>query len=414
MRFHRSLAVATAVIGALSGGACGAAGDGGGGGASQASSSTMPPKAGCGSFPASPPSDPDGVLSSLPRLQQDALGRYARIRASDWKNWKPSHKPPYTVGIAAAGGVDPLQTTLFKEIPRLLKQNPLIGDVNFYSTGTNLDVPLQLQLYSQAVQKKPDIMIAEPLQPQAFLRAETAAGKAGIPTVNFLGDVDSPYALNINSNFDLTGALLASWVVRSFGQRGNVLFVHGYPGTSADDGMFRALKDVVATCPRVKVTGDVVGAFANSAAKQEILKFVSTHPAPLAGVIQAGGMGAGVISAFTSTGRKPPVVGDGSAVQGSLAYWNTHKHDYRAIGTAQPAHLAARAVVDVTLRTLQGQGPKINTFLAAPRLITADNLDEWVDNTASTSSEIPAEGPKDSWLGESYLDGLFSSNKAPE
>jgi ribose transport system substrate-binding protein len=392
--------------------ACGAAG-GGGGGSSHSSASTVPPKAGCGSFASLAPKDPDGALSSLPSEQRNALGRYPLIRASAWKNWKPDHKPPYSIGIAAAGGVDPLQTTLFREIPRLLKQSPLVGSVNFYSTGTSLDVPLQLQLYSQAVQKKPDIMIAEPLQPQAFLRAETAAGRAGIPTVNFLGDVESPYALNVNSNFDLTGALIASSVVRSIGGRGNVLFVHGYPGTTADDGMFKALKDVIARCPGVKLTGDVVGAFVNSAAKQEILKFISTHPAPLDGVVQAGGMGAGVISAFTSTGRKVPVIGDGSAVQGSLAYWRQHKGSYRAIGTAQPAHLAATAVVDVVLRTLEGQGPEINTFLAAPRLITSDNLDQWIDTSASTSSEIPAEGPKDSWLGDRYLDGLFVNGKTP-
>jgi hypothetical protein len=86
---------------------------------------------------------------------------------------------------------------------------------------------------------------------------------------------------------------------------------------------------------------------------------------------------------------------------------------HRAIGTAQPAHLAAAAVVDVVLRTLEGQGPKINTFLAAPRLITADNLDEWVEKSASTSSEIPAEGPKDSWVGDDYLDGLFVNGNKP-
>jgi len=419
MRFLMSVRPRTILVAVLSTlaaaalAACGASGGGNASGPATAASVT-PPSSGCGSFPAPPPKDPDDVLGLLSKEHQDALARYPIVYESAWKNWRPNHGPPYSVGIAVAGGVDPLQTTIFKDLQQMLEASPAISDVNFYSTGTELDVALQLQLYSQAVQKRPDIMIAEPLQPQAFLRAETKAGKAGIPTVNFLGDVQSPYALNINTNFFLSGALMSSWLVRAVGQRGDILYVHGYPGTTADDGMFGGLKDVVHRCPGVKIAGDVIGAFVNAAAKQEVLKFVSTHPAPLAAVLQGGGMGAGVVSAFTSTGRNVPVLGDGSAVQGSLVYWKKHIGSYRAVGSSQPAHWAALAVADVVLRTLQGQGPRINTLLPAPDLFTEKELDAWVDPSASESSDVAAEGPRDSFLGDNYLDGLFDSGSKPK
>src|SRR6266545_715978 len=109
--FRPLIGVAAPLVAALMLAACGAGGGGGGAG-SQVSAQTTPPESGCGSFPAPSPKDPDGVLAALPKIQQDALERYPLVHASAWNDWKPANDPPYSVGIAVAGGVDPLQTTL--------------------------------------------------------------------------------------------------------------------------------------------------------------------------------------------------------------------------------------------------------------------------------------------------------------
>ena len=88
--------------------------------------------------------------------------------------------------------------------------------------------------------------------------------------MSFLGDVDSPYSLDINNNS-------ASWAPRSSRRylarvrdwKGRVLFVHGFPGTSAGTGELNGVKAVFANCPGLKLDGEVIGAFANSAAKSE-------------------------------------------------------------------------------------------------------------------------------------------------
>lgn len=419
---HRRLlnrlgAGALALAGAIALSACGATAPKPSGTTAQGQAqqvSATPPASGCGSFAGKPPKDPDGVLASLSKEHQDALNLWPEIRKSAWAGWKPSHGPPYRVGIVTAGAVNDLQVRIFEELKAQLKASPLVGDIDFYSTGKSVDVPLQLQLFEQALQKKPDILIVEPLQPEAFVRAETRAAKQGIPSVNFLGDVHSPYSLDINNNSQLGASVIASYLARVRDGKGRVLFVHGFPGTSADTGELNGVKAVLANCPGLKLDGEVIGAFANSAAKSETLKFLATHPTPPDLVVQAGGMGPGVLGAYTASGRPVPALGDIGAVQGSLNYWNDNKDTFQAMGFGQPAKWTAAAVVSVALRTLQGQGPKINSFAPPVPLITNDNLDEWVDPAAGDRSEVAADGPRDAFLSEEYLNGLFTNGKAPD
>jgi ribose transport system substrate-binding protein len=193
-----------------------------------------------------------------------------------------------------------------------------------------------------------------------------------------------------------------------------VLFVHGYPGSSADTGEFNGVKEVLANCPGVKLEGEVIGGYENSAAKSETLKFLATHPQAPDIVVHAGGMGTGVLGAYGSSGKPVPALGDIGAVQGSLNYWNNHKDTFQAMGFGQPAKWTASAIVSIALRTLQGQGPKVNTVAPPVPLITGDNLDQWVDPKAGESSEAAADGPRDAFLSEDYLNGLFNDGKDPQ
>jgi hypothetical protein len=63
----------------------------------------------------------------------------------------------------------------------------------------------------------------------------------------------------------------------------------------------------------------------------------------------------------------------------------------------------------VALRTLAGKGPKINTFLPPAPLITDANLSQWSDPGWKFDDLSLAPGPRDSFLSERYLDGLFRS-----
>jgi ribose transport system substrate-binding protein len=301
-----------------------------------------------------------------------------------------------------------LQVDVLSDLKADLKASPSIRSVSVLTTGSSLDIPQQLQQFAATLRQHPDLIIAEPLQPEAFVQIEAQAGQAGIPVVNFLGDVVSPYALNVNNNTFQTGAEAASVLVRMLGGKGRVLFVHGYPTATADVNEYTGAKAVLAACG-MSFIGEIDAAYVNATAKSETLKFIATHPGTIDGAIHGGGMGQGIMSAFLSSGRPMPIIADIGAQKGSISYWLAHRRTYHGVGTGQGAPSLAAAIVSVALRTLAGKGPKINTFLPPAPLITDANLGQWSDPGWKFDDLSLAPGPRDSFLSERYLDGLFRS-----
>src|SRR4051794_34057047 len=155
---NRLAAGALAVAGAIALSACGAsapkpAGTTTQGGQAQQVSAT-PPASGCGSFAGKPPKDPDGVLASLPKAHQDALNLWPEIRKSAWAGWKPSHGPPYRVGIVTAGAGNDPQGRLLQGVQTQPKASPPVGGNHFYSTREAGGGPPPPQPFCHAPPKK--------------------------------------------------------------------------------------------------------------------------------------------------------------------------------------------------------------------------------------------------------------------
>ena len=59
-------------------------------------------------------------------------------------------------------------------------------------------------------------------------------------------------------------------------------------------------------CPNIHVAATLYGNWDNGTAKTVVSQYIASHPQPLAGRPQDGGMMAGVIQAFEATGAKVP------------------------------------------------------------------------------------------------------------
>jgi len=402
-----SMPVALLAVAALGLGACGNTSSSSSGRSTDGAVAAAAPATGCGSFTPPRGQDVGGELARLPQRYQDAYRGEPIVQKSAWINWKPSHPGPYSVAIVMVGAVNDLQVKLLAGLKQGLAASPMIGDVRVFQTQ-GMDIPQSLQQMAQAIRQRPDLILLEPIQPDVVRAAVEQAGKAGIPVVSFLSLVESPYAIGVNNNAYLQGARTASMLVRQIGGKGRLLFVHGYPTVPTDILELKATRDVLARCPGVKLAGEVVGQYTNAIAKSETLKFLATHPGRIDAVQQAGTMAGGVMSAFQSTGRAMPVVSDLAATSGSLSYWLGHRADYHSTGAGQgPAALAA-ATVSVALRTLAGQGPRLNKLLPPVPLITDANLSQWAKSGLPLTDATSAEGPRDAFLSEDYLNGLFT------
>ncbi len=123
-------------------------------------------------------------------------------------------------------------------------------------------------------------------------------------------------------------------------------------------------------------------------------------------------MGPGIISAFIDSGRPVPTVVAAGAQAGDIAYWQENEaNGYVNFGTAGNSTQTSEESLDVALRTLLGQKPKVNSISFPVLQIDADNLAdyEWPGQGLDSPEQV-ANGPTGIYLSksQSFIEQFFS------
>jgi ribose transport system substrate-binding protein len=418
-RLVLAAAVATVVLTAAgcgnSGGGGTAASSGGGAKVPAFAKNFSPPASGCGSYPIKAPADPDGVIAALDAAHQKALGGYADFKGSTiqvlksrWADWKPSHPGPYRIAVSWGQLVSDFQVQIVDNLKKDLGQYSSVGNVEVRTTGSNLDVAQQLQQYDSLVQSKPDLIILESPSPDSFDGPIQKAAAQGIPTVTLLTPVPVDGAVNVDGNNYLSAAEGASYLSKVLGGQGSVLFVRALATTAVDSQLTTAWTNALTSCPDIKVAGEVYGAFSEAQSKSETLKFLSTHPAKLAGVAMMPGEGVGTLEAFKQVGRPIPPAAEVGLDKGFLGYWQSNQATYHASSTSLPPVPGARAVAEIAARMLAGQGVKLNTLVAEEPIITDANLADWAEPGWTLTTPGTVSGKPDSFMPSAFIDDFFT------
>jgi ribose transport system substrate-binding protein len=425
-------ATAAAVCVAVAG--CGNSGGGGGGDSSTSATgggggdnakvpafaaNFTPPESGCGSFPVKMPADPDGVIAALNPDHQKALGGYAdykgstvQVLKSRWADWKPAHPGPYKVAVSWGQLVSDFQVQIVDNLKKDLAGYDSIGEVEVRTTGSNLDIAQQLQQYNSLVQSKPDLVILESPSPDSFNEAIQKAADQGIPTVTLLSPVPVDGAVNVDGNNYLSAAAGASYLTKILGGKGNILLVRALAVAGVDSQLATAWQNAFASCPDLKVIGEVYGGFSEAGAKSETQKFLATHPTKVDGLAVMPGEAVGALQAFQQVGRPIPPAAEVGMDRGFLGYWQQNQATYHASSTSLPPVPAARAVAEITARMLAGQGVKLNTLVAEEPLVNDANLSEWAEPDWTLTTPGTVSGKPDTFMPSPFLDDFFT-NPAP-
>jgi ribose transport system substrate-binding protein len=355
------------------------------------------------------PTDSSGQLSKLPAsISAWYNGADAPILKSAWSGWKPKGSPPYTVGISYGALTNPFQTGFFNAIQQDLKQSSLVKNVIAYSIPGSTDVQTQLQQYNSLVQQGVDLIFMQPTGTAADQPAIEAAGKAGIPTVGIISNVQSTYALNVDPNEFVDATRTTSILLKNMNGKGSVVEVHGIQGIQVDTDAFKAFQLMLKSCPNVTVAGEVVGNFAPPAAKAAMLQFLSTHPQKIDVVFQTASMGGAIMQAFQQAGRPVVPLDDIQAQAGSIGYWLQNKGRYHGAGAASGPVGNANLTARMGLRLLAGQGPKLNTLFFQNPLITDSNVSAFGQASWDINTPGTVEPPSSAYIQDSVLDNLFS------
>jgi ribose transport system substrate-binding protein len=346
---------------------------------------------------------------------KDTLDPMQPVGASAYRDWKPKKGPPWKIGYASsyagntwrANVMDRLQNEI---IPKWKKLG-LIDEVII--TQSNLNDATQIQQMRQLVDQGVDAIIVCCSNPTALNQTVQYAYERGVPVFSAVGYLTSPYAINSSANFVVGGNMLGDWMAKEIGGKGNVLVVEGIPGTSASDSQDKGAKAALAKNPDINVVGSLAGMWTDQVAQAEIQKWLATNPGELNGIVIQSASELGALRALKQSGRDMVPITIGGEL-GALCYWRKNPKFISAAIHAWPPGDDFEMSWNIMMRTLQGQGPKVQSILTKPQTMTFEGLTKVLNEDCNEESDGWYNVGAENWASKAYLDQFFLRPADPE
>ncbi len=334
---------------------------------------------------------------------------------SIYRNWKSDRKPPWTIGYAStyAGNTwrKGAMARLLKEVLPKWQALGLVDDI--IVTQSNLKDALQIQQMRQLVDQGVDAIIICCSNPTALNQTIKYAWDKGVPTFSFTGYVTSPYAINSSVNYHQAGYEIGRWMAEEIGEKGNVLVIEGIPGASASDSQNAGVLDGLAQSPDIRLVGNIAHMWTSQVGQAEVQKWLATHPQQLDGIAVQSSGETGVLQALLQSGRDIPPISIGGEL-GALCYWRNNPDYISAAIQTWPPGDDIELGWNIMMRTMQGQGPKIQSILVPTVKSTFEDIKALLDENCDRNSTDWLHVGIDAWGGTDYLDQFFAHPAPPE
>ena len=174
------------------------------------------------------------------------------------------------------------------------------------------------------------------------------------------------------------------------------------------------MKAGLASAPGIKVVGSVAGMWTDQVAQGEVQKWLATHPGKLDAIVVQSAAEMGVLRAVQQSGRGDVPVAIGGEL-GALCYWRQNPDYINASYQVWPPADEMQLIWNIMMRTLQGQGPKIQSILVDPIKMTYDDLAKVMAEDCSLNTPDWLAVGADRWGGSpEYLDDFFLKPADPK
>jgi ribose transport system substrate-binding protein len=346
---------------------------------------------------------------------KDMLDPSQPIGESAYRDWTPKRPPPWTIGYASSYAGNTWRADVMNRLQNVIipkwKKLGLLKEVII--TQSNLNDSTQIQQIRQLVDRGVDAIVVCCSNPTALNQTVQYAHDRGVPVFSAVGYLTSPYAVNSSANFVVGGNMLGEWMANEIKGKGNLLVVEGIPGTSASDSQNKGALAALKKYPDVKVVGSVAGMWTDQVAQAEIQKWLATNPGQLDGVIIQSASELGALRALLQSGRPMPPITIGGEL-GALCYWRKNPKFISSAIQAWPPGDDFEMSWNVMMRTLEGQGPKVQSILTKPFAINYDQLTKVLDDNCNIDSDAWYTVGLEKWASKDYLDQFFLRPADPE
>ena len=227
----------------------------------------------------------------------------------------------------------------------------------------NTDAAGQLEDIRNLISAKVNAIVVNPADPAGIKAALEEATKAGIVVVAVDQAVTEPSAYIISNNQEQYAYLGAKWLFEQIGGKGDVVYMRGAAGASADSDRDKGFKKALAEFPDVKVVHEVFTGWQQDQGKQQILDFIATGT-PFDGIWTSGIDNVIVDALVESQTPLVPVVGADNA--GFVGQLNSVE-GLKGAAVTNPGSIGG-AGVTLALQILDGKKPAQQTVLVEPQL----------------------------------------------
>jgi ribose transport system substrate-binding protein len=227
----------------------------------------------------------------------------------------------------------------------------------------NTDAAGQLEDIRNLISAKVNAIVVNPADPAGIKDALAEATKAGIVVVAVDQTVTEPTAYIISNNQEDYAYLGAKWLFQTLGGKGDVVYMRGAAGASADSDRDKGFKKALAEFPEIKVVHEVFTGWQQDQGKQQILDFIATGT-PFNGIWTSGIDNVIVDALVESQSPMVPVVGADNA--GFVGQLNSVE-GLKGAAVTNPGSIGG-AGVTLALQILEGKKPAQQTVLVEPQL----------------------------------------------
>jgi ABC-type sugar transport system substrate-binding protein len=367
----------------------------------------------CGDTVAVGPTNKDGVYATMPKAQQDVYSSYPdALVESPWATTKITAKPPWKIGYITVGVSNQYQNNVLKSLKTefaAAKQQGLVeGDLvtNIPPSLAQSTPESQIAAIKQMIRQGVDAIIINPADSVAESPAMEAAGAQGVPII--LADVPPAPGSKYQTSTWTQNQVEADAGTLGIIGKGNILIVRGIAGNQNDKVLYNQKVVDLKNCPDIKVTSVLYGNWDNGTTKQVVSQYLASHPQPIAGVLQDGGMFAGIVQAFESRGIKVPPVGMEQCAAGDLSWWLDKIDTYKTVGGCINGLQGGYVYFNVALRILANKGPKYNVLSMPAVTLDNTNLKAYAQPGLPLTSDLELPGPKTAWCDNTCLDQYFN------
>ena len=356
-------------------------------------------------------------LSELPPEIQafyEGVDEGQPIEPSAYRDWAPRSEPPWTIGYASsyAGNTWRAEglSRLVDELLPLYREAGLVEEV--IVTQSDLDDSRQIQQIRQLVDQGVDAIIVCCSNPVALNRAVDYAHSQGVVVFSYSGYLTSENALNASSNYAQGGYEIASALIEEVGGEGNFLLVSGIAGAASSESFDIGARRALEEFPGANLVGQVWGNWTDQVAQTEVQTFLSTNPTRIDGIIAQGSQETGILRAVLQSGRDVmPISLAGSA--GAACYLKQNpdwiSHAFQIWPPGDEMELGFNAV----MRTLQGQGPIIQSILRPVYRVDAEEYVASLPDDCSISSTDYIQPGMDVWFPNDLAAKYFENPVDP-